>query len=393
MGIQYKAFHCKRIIIAIVILCIGVTHSTIVSAQNSLFTVENVTVDVTAENSVEAQEQAFEKAQQLAFVILAKRLVSEGQDQNVTTPDSLTLSALIKDYEVTNEKLSSVRYVGTYIFRFNEKAISRLFSLSGVSYTQNTSSTLLVLPVLKQDGETTIWSEDNIWMQAWSRNKVFSRLVPIQIPIGDLADISDIDDDNALRYERLKLNRMLSRYGAKEAAIMIADPQEGGKKLKISIYRTDRGRAEYVQQIVLEAQQNEDVSVLYDRAVFMGNEALQKDWKRKNAFSESQSKSYTLRIPLKDLKQWIRVKQSLSKLPGASDLRLNTLKKIEANVSLNFRGDEARFRENLSRAMLSLGQIDQDGTYGLFIGHRKSNSFYRPIGEKSRPFNATKQTF
>lgn len=378
---------------AIFLMCGVMAYAKQVSAQSSLFTVENIKVDVTAENSVKAQEQAFNKAQRQAFAVLADRLVSEGQAKNVSAPDSLTLSAMIKDYEVTNEQLSAVRYVGTYTFRFNERAISRLFSLSGVSYTQNTSTTLLVLPVLKKDGETTIWSEDNVWLEAWGRNKVVSRLVPIQIPIGDLADISDIDDDNALRYERSKLNRMLGRYDAKEAAIMIAAPESDNSKLRIAIYRTDRGRAEYVQEISLEAQPNENLNALYDRGVFMGNEALQKDWKRKNTFSDAQSKAYNLRIPLRDLKQWIRAKQSLSKLPGASDLQVRALKKVEALVSINFRGDETRFRDNLSRAMLSLGVRDQEGTYELHVGRKKPNSFYRSAREQSTPFNAAKQTF
>ncbi len=393
MGIQYKAFHCKRIIFAFFAIFFMLAFVTDVYAQSSLFTVDDITVDVTAENSVQAQEQAFEKAQYRAFVILAKRLVSEGQANNVKPPDSLTLASLVKDYEVTNEKLSATRYVGTYTFRFNEHAISRLFSLSGVSYTQNTSKTLLVLPVIKKNGETSIWSEDNEWMQAWSQNKVSSKLVPIQIPLGDLADISDIDDSNALRYQRSKLDRMLARYDAKEAAIMIAAPEDNNKKLRIAVYRTDRGRAEYVQDMVLQAEDGEALQSLYARGVVRANEALQKEWKRKNSFNEAQRKSYHLRIPLTNLKQWIRAKQSLTRLPGASDLKVHSLKRIEAEVTLNFRGNENRFRDSLSRALLSLGRKDTQGVYEVFIGRKKANSFYRPANAESVPFNAKKQTF
>lgn len=393
MGIQYKAIDCKRIILAFFMMFCVVAQTSVVSAQSSLFTVENITVDVTADNSVNAQDQAFEKAQRIAFATLAKRLVSEGQAQNVRTPDGLTLSTLIKDYEVTNEKLSAVRYIGTYTFRFNERAISKLFSLSGVSYTQNTSKTLLVLPVLKQNGETTIWSEDNDWMQAWSRVPVSSRLVPIRIPIGDLADMSDIDDSDALRYQRSKLDRMLSRYDATEAAIMIAAPEAGGEKLRVSIYRTDRGRAEYVQDMTLEAQEGESAKVLYDRGVVTANEALQKDWKLKNSFNEAQRKNYLLRVPLKNLKQWINARTTLARLPGASDVQLLSIKPMEAHLALNFRGDEARFRESLSRVMMSLGQQDQNGIYDVFIGRKNVNSFYRPASDAVESFEARKQTF
>lgn len=393
MGIQYKAIDCKRIIFGLLLTIFVASYSNKLLAQSSLFTVENITVDVTAKSAVAAQEQAFEKAQRLAFIVLAKRLVTEGQANNVRTPDSLTLSTLIKDYEVTNEKLSAIRYVGTYTFRFNEPAISKLFSLSGVSYTQNTSKTLLVLPVLKRNGQTTIWSEDNKWLQAWSRVPVSSRLVPIEIPIGDLADMSDIDDNDALRYQRSKLDRMLRRYNATEAAIMIAEPEANEKKLRISIYRTDRGRAEYVQDLRIDAQDGESTKVLLERGVIMANDALQKDWKRKNAFNESQRKSYFLRMPLKNLKQWVNAKSALTRLPGASDLNILSIRPKEAKISLNFRGDESRFRQSLSRAMINLGEKDQDGIYEIYMGRRKVNSFLRPANEKPESFSSRKQTF
>lgn len=393
MGIQYKAMDCKLIILAIIAMLISVMKPTNLLAQSNLFTVENITVDETADSALAAQEKAFEKAQRIAFATLAKRLVSEGQAKNVKTPDSLTLSTLVKDYEVTNEKLSAVRYVGTYTFRFDERAMSRLFSFSGVSYTQNTSKTLLILPVLKKGNETTIWSEDNKWMQAWSRVPVSSKLVPIEIPIGDLADISDIDDNNALRYQRSKLDRMLRRYDANEAAIMIAEPEANNKKLRISIYRTDRGRAEYVQDMRLDVQEGESLKVLYERGVVKANEALQKDWKQKFAFNDAQSQSYVLRLPLRDLKQWVKAKTTLKRMPGASDFKVMEIKPRQALVSLNFRGDENRFRGSLSRALISLGQKDQNGVYEAYMGRQRANRFLNTADEKPEPFGARKQTF
>ncbi len=366
MGIQHHAFNCKIIIFFAVYIIISLFFVAPAAAYNSLFIVENVKVDVTAKDSVTAQEQAFEKAQTKAFGVLARRMVDEGQVDTVSKPDSLTISSLIQDYEVTNEQLSAVRYVGTYRFRFRDEAVKKFFSVSGVSFTETRSKTLLVLPVFQKNGKNTIWSQSNLWMGAWSRAQLSAELVPVEVPIGDLDDISDIDDAQALSYKRGKLDRMLGRYNAEEAAIMVAVPDimlaglalsdKAAGRLRISIYRTDRARAEFVQDIRLEANGNERVSKFYDRAVKRAFSALQKDWKNKTAVSAAQNELFHLRAPFKSLKQWVKVQNALRATSGISDFSILSVKRTEAFVAFTFRGDARRLRDHLALKGLIMGE-------------------------------------
>ncbi len=360
MGIPHQAFNCKFIMICTIIILSHLSVIKVANAYNSLFIVEDITVDVTAKNSVLAQERAFEQAQSKAFMALTKRMVEEAQVQNITPPSSATISSLVKDYEVKNEKLSAVRYVGTYIFRFREKAVSQFFSISGVNFTNESSKPLLVLPIFQNGGRNILWSDGNIWMKAWANSRsISSGLVPIEVPIGDLMDIADIDENQPLRYSRKNLDRMLARYNAKEAAIMIAVPAPdllNGGDLRISIYRTDRMSAQHVRDIIIPANNGEDLEQIYARGVKKAYSALQKDWKSKTLSSSSQSKIFNIRVSLKNLRQLVRLKQKLNNIRGISDVFVLSLKKIEAKISLKFRGDEEHLRKSLARANLSLGQ-------------------------------------
>ena len=60
-----------------------------VSAQTDIFVVEGVEVDVTAENALQAREQAFAQAQVSAFTILAGRMLSEAQLEGFGNLDTL----------------------------------------------------------------------------------------------------------------------------------------------------------------------------------------------------------------------------------------------------------------------------------------------------------------
>ena len=366
MGIPYQAFNCKSIIFTVAFIFLFSWFPAPVAAYDSLFIVENVKVDVTAENSVTAQNQAFDKAQIQAFRILTQRMVEEEQAESVETPDALTISSLVKDYEVTDEQLSSVRYIGTYTFRFREAAVSKFFSVSGVTFTETSSKPLLVLPVFQHNGKNTIWSEGNLWMQVWGSAELSGGLVPVEVPIGDLMDIADIDENQALSYERRKLDRMLGRYNAKEAAIMIAVPDktlssldtqnQAVGRLRISIYRTDRAQAEHVQDLTLAANGQETVHKLYNRAVKKSYKALQKDWKSKTSTSASQSQQYMVRIPYGNIRQWVQIQKALKNVAGISELSILTVKQNEARVSFKFRGDEAFLREAVKRANMTLSQ-------------------------------------
>ena len=388
MGIHHKAINCKLILFWVYFISAFIFTSQAAKAYSSIFVVEGVEVDVTAESSVTAQNQAFKEAQVKAFNILAKRMVDDAQAASLPAPDALTISSLMKDYEVTNEQLSAVRYVGTYTFRFREKAVSDYFSVSGVSFTDTGSKTLLVLPVFQRHGKNTIWSENNIWLQSWSNTRLSSGLVPVEVPIGDLADIADIDDNNALSYNRRNLDRMLERYNASEAAVMIAVPdmvllgvENGGDtakgRLRISVYRTDRAAAEHVQDIELEANGDESRDELYERAVRQANAVLQKDWKNKTLASFADTQDYKVYTTFRTVKQWSTIRQGLLTTSGLSNFKVVSLKKNSAMLEFSYRGDVARLRNSLKSDALILGDAYQNGDdiiYELKYGYKKSGN-------------------
>ena len=379
-------------------------------AYDSLFVVEDVIVDISAKDSVTAQQQAFTKAQAIAFSRLTKRMVADGEVGAVKKPDYETISTMVKDYEVKDEKISAVRYIGNFTFRFDEQAVSNFFSVSGVHYTDKSSKPLLILPIFQVNGKNTIWSETNIWLQAWGRSRLPNGVVPVKVPIGDLDDIGDIDDNNALSYERKSLDRMLFRYGASEAAIMIAVPDPSLSKLgiediaagqvRISIYRTDRARAERVSDIIVRANGSESVEQLYDRAVLMGYKSLQKDWKNKTLSSSSQEQIYMVRVSLNGLADLVKIKTILRTIAGVRSVELFSLKPVEAKIKFVFRGGESRLREALSRSLLSLGEAQKvqkrfanfgnneinkipNVIYDLYIKQKSSKNFYKPQGARA----------
>lgn len=339
-------------------------------AYTNPYIVEGVEVDITAKNAIEARDQAFNAAQEKAFGELAKRMLPEGEAATYKIPTLSTISALIKDYEVTKEKLSSVRYLGTYTFHFDEDGVNRVFNSTGPSYADSSSSatatkssgkSLLILPFFQADAEMILWSQDNPWLNAWNRsNQSFAT-----IPIGDLEDVQDIGDTQALTYSSRRLNDMLDRYNAGEAIILVAaadsslvarnDDDQASGGMSINVYRTDRGSPEFIQEIPLNAQPGQSVGQFMDESVASLQSFLKQNWKQTMTASTSPEISrIDVVVPIRTLADWSAAEVALYDTGGITDVMLQGISPREARITITYQGSQQRLMEALAQENLVL---------------------------------------
>ncbi|MBL4589891.1 MAG: DUF2066 domain-containing protein [Alphaproteobacteria bacterium] len=264
--------------------------------EASPFIVKNIRIDVTANSAKEARDKAFRQAQQKSLPILLKQLETSGYDTSLLRQaDPKSVANAIKDFEIANEKISSVRYKGNFVFRYDENLLSHYF-YNGQTvdpyaynqndtynpYTQNTQvnvgdpsshaypqTTVNTQKVIKKDrvlvlpffqsghGNVNIWEGYNPWKDIWTRSSTGTFMAPI----GDLADFQDIKDGQALTYDPEKLAKMSERYFADRVVVLVATHENASLPtsttqrvngvLRISAYDTARGRPEFINEIRL----------------------------------------------------------------------------------------------------------------------------------------------
>ena len=364
MAILYKPFIATRTVFYTLFACFLLWGFP--AQADDLFTVEAVKVDVTAENALAARDQAFIKAQEEAFKALAQRMLSETGSESVAVPEASIISTMIQDYEITEEKLSAVRYIGTYTFRFRDSAVRQYFQGSNARYTDVSSRPVLVLPFYQSGPRALLWSPYNPWIQAWNRADNLTGLVPVMVPLGDLEDVKDIGEDEALTYNQIGLERILKRYETGEGVVAIAvpdanlalvsrdeDPATGA--MAINIYRTDRDGPEKVQQIILTATSGQNRAQFLDLAVKKVHAALQSDWKQKTMVEPAAQKNMIqVRVAINNLEEWSRTQKALERVAGINEIMLRSLSPRAARVDLVYQGDESRLRLALEQANMTL---------------------------------------
>ncbi len=331
-------------------------------AQDSVFTVRGVRVDITADSAVVAREKAFTQAGQDAFRQLAERLLPDADMDKFELPPPETVSALVNDFEITDEHLSRVEYIGTYTFRFKGDAVRAWLGGQGLRYSDVSSKPVLILPFYQWGSKTMLWGEGNPWMAAWARNETWQGLVPATVPIGDLQDTADIGDNDALTYDAQKLQDLLMRYDTGEAVIMLCTPLWSGTpapdavpdELGVMIYRTDRAGPEYAQSIKVQKQEDETADALFDRAVKESRELLQSNWKSRTAAASEEKNNLDVRVRFTNMQEWVETQKALRNVQGVSNIKLVSLKPGQALVRMLFRGSEDRLRLALAQADMTL---------------------------------------
>lgn len=335
----------------------------IAKAEDPLFTVHGVRVDVTAASAVAARTEAFEKAQQDAFKMLAERLLPESEAQEFQVPPSTTISPMVKDFEITGEQLSRVQYIGTYTFRFKESAIRNFFADKNVSFSDVRSKPVLILPFYQWGSKNVLWGENNPWLAAWGKTDTRQGLVPVQVPIGDISDVKDIGDAQALTYSTDNLHSMIQRYGAGEAIIVIAAPKwEGGDgngepvSLEMMIYRTDLGAPSFVKTVNVTTQEKAGTETIFEAGVRAVRQTFQSDWKSKTVAQAAESNILKARVRFASLREWADTQKALRDVNGISYMRVVRLAPKQAEIEITYNGTEDRLRLALSQANMSLSE-------------------------------------
>ena len=101
----------------------------------SPYVINDLKVDVTAENAVKARAKALRNVRNKAFNVLVKRINEPVQKQ----PSDRVISSLINDFEIVKEQFGTTQYIGTFIVRFNEAAVTNYFSGTKAASTAPTS--------------------------------------------------------------------------------------------------------------------------------------------------------------------------------------------------------------------------------------------------------------
>jgi hypothetical protein len=321
------------------------------------FTVEGVSVDVTAASAAAARDQAIVEGEQQGFRLLLERLTLANDRARLPKVSAAHLPELVQGFEVAHERRSGVRYLADYTVHFRAEAVRQLLRQAGIPFAETVSKPLVVLPVLMQGDHPVLWDDPNPWRDAWLHAKPHGGLVPITEPLGELEDVAAIDADAASHGAADKLQAIARRYGDADVLVTEAAVKPGATyALDVTTTRFAPGQAGNEQTWVLSvpASPGESDGELMARAVTAVIGQVEEAWKGANTLDFRQSGTLVARVPAATLREWLQVRDRLAGIPAVRASRLVSLGRDGARVEIRYVGDAGQLRVALAQRDLDL---------------------------------------
>lgn len=451
------------LVAALMLFCVPAPAIAQDGASGDPFLVRSVTVDVKAKNAVEARRKALAEARRKGYQMLGENMTDPVTPGDVLSiPSDGYIARVVRDVEVVDEKISANRYVGTFDVRFSpgvsgsfryetpavpveeEPVMAEGEGANPASPTQPATAVggeavagealqpadpaqqqaavagddliyspkrggavidtaagpVLVLPWYGPVSRQVLWSETNSWRAAWDnalRQNTGGR--QIIMPLGDSTDIQ--------QYSPLipqggtdGLARLMTRYGAREAIVTVAEPATGG--MTIRSYRFDGRQMAPLQEIAAQSGPNGDASAQGIAAVIaeinnpqavaptampddmaatqapgqpgiqsgaVPSASAQVTGSQASVTTYGGSQQYATLARFSGLPQWVAMRNTLRNLPGIGGIDILSISPVQAKINFNFAGDPARLQNLLAQNGMTLLPLPQgEAPYELRMG-------------------------
>ncbi len=327
------------------------------ASSDEVYTVVGVAVDVTAETAAAAREQALADGQAAALDRLFRRLTRRVDHERLPVVDDRRATFMVRDFEISGEKTSAVRYLAEITYRFKPAEVRRELRSAGISFTETASQPVLVLPVLRRAASLNLWDEPNPWRDAWtSLPPRADGLVPILVPFGDLSDIADISAEQAANGSVEDVQAIAVRYGARDALVAIASltpTLTGREAIDVAVTRVGTTTQDPVL-LDFSVQTGETLTALFVRAAEETAAAVEDAWVDANLLRFGEEQVMTVSVALAELADWVDVRSRLARVPVISAFQLKSMRRNAALVELAFIGDEDQLSDSLAQRDLAL---------------------------------------
>ena len=176
---------CLRVFIAALLILCG-AFAAAPQARAGTYTVSGIPVDVTAADASTARDQAIVDGQRAALQKLVENMMGSEKAKQIPMPSDDDISAMVQDFEVETERVSSVRYVGSLTYRFLSDPVDRLVGRAPVGTVGTTTMPMPAGPVRTITAKVPI-SGLQQWMEV--RNKL------VGVPLLHRADVRYLAPD------------------------------------------------------------------------------------------------------------------------------------------------------------------------------------------------------
>jgi Uncharacterized protein conserved in bacteria (DUF2066) len=369
---------CGAIVAAALLLMLPVA-APLRAAEDDPYSV-TVSVDATSDTIGKARDQARNDGQRRALAMLVERLSGSNPGSRLAKLDDNALADLVGSFEVANERMSTVRYIGDVTYHFRPAEVQRVLQKVGIALgspgaspsaapagSPDLGKALVVLPVYQSGATAVLWDDPNPWRDAWALQPLGagSGAPRFAVPLGDAGDLGAIDAAKARAGDPTALAAIARRNGGDEAIVAFAilrGTSGSPASLDVAVRRYRAGQPIDVHTDTVAANPGERSEQLFRRAAAQIAADIESGWKKGPLPRYDQQGRLTAVLSITGLDDWVRVRERLAALSVIRSVSLVTLSLQEATIELDYLGNIDQLKAALAEAKLDLVRGDSPGS-------------------------------
>jgi hypothetical protein len=225
------------------------------TASTSDIEITGIEVDVRAGSAEEARQEAWQRAQRLAWNKAGGPQISDSQ-----------LSSLVLAIVIEREQLGPRRYIATLGVVFDRQRAGRF--LGGIVQGRS-SAPMMLLPVTVQGGAYTVYEVRNPWQRAWAEFNPGSSRIDYVRPTGAGGDSLLLTYGQTGRRSRAWWRNVLDQFNAADVLVPIAklDHQYPGGPITGTFTARYGPDSDFLEQFELTVDSPDQLQAMLNQAV------------------------------------------------------------------------------------------------------------------------------
>jgi hypothetical protein len=211
------------------------------------------------------------------------------------------------------------------------------------------------VPVYQSDplAMALLWEDTNPWLAAWRQQDSGNMLMPLEVPTGDLRDVTSITAEEALVPDSTALDRLISRYG--HSRVLVAHAvRTAPNMLTVSLnYGSPRAMARTGKQTIQRGPDEDDAAFLIRAATELAHR-MESDLRQATMVRGGAARQATALVTLGGFDDWVTIRRVLEQSPLVSDMKVQAMSREMAQLTLTVLGDIGQVGAALASEGLTL---------------------------------------
>lgn len=322
-----------------------------------VFVMKGVPVYSQAETAVDAREMAILEGEKKAFVDLVNKIVVYDSEL-VLASQPENIRSFVRDVTLLNEKTTNTTCQGDLTVRFKADDVRAFLNGFGISYISKLPQSMLVVPVLEENGVLTPLNAQNPLYQALHQKK-------LDYPLFDYIVIRDNMEDLAL-LEQAYISGQLSAYQDllekyKAEQVLIVHVQKSGISYQYSTSVLPKGADVEAEVSFSLTDDRENMNSVMKDLLSDIFTSIQKKWLSLTILKEAPLVDYHINVPIYQIKDLVRIQNKIKELNFAQRVEIKGYSDNKLSVLIAFKGSDVDLADKLKLNGLVLTKDETSG--------------------------------